>query len=200
MINANSGQAVGTILLGLVGLWFAYSYRRQVSIQLAERRLDAYVRLWAITRPTMLGGALPLSPDQCRELHDEMARWYFDDGDGLFLSVPTRDLFHAVRSNLVCDSSDFKPAALAQGLGELSADEAARRRGCLCIRQTSLLRTQIKSDLSIHFGYYASRVLRADDSAFLRSCGLSLWRKPWRRTIRLDRHDLDRCVCGYCTP
>ncbi len=38
-----------TLFLGIVGLILANSYRRQTRLRLAERRLDVYGKLWALT-------------------------------------------------------------------------------------------------------------------------------------------------------
>lgn len=62
---------------------------------------------------------------------------------------------------------------LAAELAALSDADAERRRGCVVIRQASLLRAQIKTDLAMHFGFYYYSDLRSDDRRFLKSCGLS---------------------------
>ena len=41
-------QAAATVLLGLVGLWFAHNCRRQIRLELAERQVDSYMRLWTL--------------------------------------------------------------------------------------------------------------------------------------------------------
>lgn len=48
-------QVAGTAFVGVVGLWLAHNYRRQVGLKLAERRIDAYIKLW-----TLLAVATPL--------------------------------------------------------------------------------------------------------------------------------------------
>jgi hypothetical protein len=47
--DASWGQAVATVFLGLVGLWLAHNYRRQIRLKLAERQVDSYIRLWKLT-------------------------------------------------------------------------------------------------------------------------------------------------------
>lgn len=49
MLDATWAQLGGTIFLGMVGLWLAYNYRRQVRLKLADRQVDAYMALWQIT-------------------------------------------------------------------------------------------------------------------------------------------------------
>ncbi|MFI5564395.1 hypothetical protein ACIA2T_34320 [Amycolatopsis japonica] len=193
-------QAAGTVLLGLVGLWFAHNYRRQIRLKLAERQVEAYTRLWALTAPAAPFRATPLEPAELKKLHDDMGKWYFDDGDGILTSAAARDLFVGVHSNLVCPIGAMKPAVLAAQLTALSPADAERRRGCAIVRQVSLLRTQLKKDLAMHLGvdYYTD--LQPDDRAFLVSCGLSPRRRPWRpRWLRpADRPHVDSCVCGGC--
>ena len=113
-----------------------------------------------------------------------MVDWYFRTGGGIFLPGATRNLFVGVRSNLVCPIPSMKPASLAEELAGLSDADAERRRGCVVIRQVSLLRTQLKSDVDLHFGFSYYSALRADDRAFLKSCGISPWRKPWRHDLK----------------
>jgi len=200
MPDAGWAQVVSTVFVGLAGLWLAQSYRRQVRLKLAERQVDAYTRLWTLTAPASPERTCPLSPDDLRTLREGMSRWYFVDGDGIFASAATRDLYVAVRSNLTCPIAELRPPVLARELACLPPDEAERRRGCAVIRQMSLLRTQLKTDLALHFGFrYYSR-LRPDDVALLRSCGLAPWRGPWRSggLRRAPRAAANPCVCGGC--
>jgi hypothetical protein len=212
MFDPNWAQVAGTVFLGLVGLWLAHNYRRQIGLQLAERQVDAYVSLWAVIAAAMPMRMTPLDRVERQRMRDEMNRWYFDEGNGILLSTPARDLFVAVQSNLTCPIDLIRPPTLAAELARLSETEAERRRGCVCIRHASLLRTQMKTDLNLHLGlsYYSG--LRPADRDFLRSCGLSPWRRPWRgrlwgaggrvpRRLQTARRFItDLCVCGMCLP
>jgi len=189
-------QAIGTVFLGLVGLWLAHNIRRQIRVKLAERRVDAYVQLWRLTAVAVPTRATPLDEVERRALCTDMDRWFFDDGNGIFMSRVTRDLFVAVQGNLVCSVGSVKPEALATQLAGLPAEEAERRRGCACIRQVSLLRTQLKVDLSLHVGFRHLSEMHPVDRAFLRTCGLSPWRQPWRQG-RFHAGP-NSCVCGTC--
>ena len=40
MLDATWAQLGGTIFLGMVGLWLAYNYRRQVRLKLADRQVE----------------------------------------------------------------------------------------------------------------------------------------------------------------
>jgi hypothetical protein len=200
MINATWIEAAGTIFVGLVGLWLAHNYRRQVRLKLAERQVDSYLALWRLTASATPTRKTPLDGNECQQLYAEMSRWYYD-GNGMFLSVATRNLFLGLRSNLVCPISSIKPPSLAAEMMVLPEAKAERRRGCVAIRQASLLRTQLKTDVSMHFGFAYYSDLRPDDRLFLRSCGLSTLRQPWRRQIfhPSGRAAPNPCVCGECT-
>lgn len=194
-------QLAGTVFLGFVGLWLAHNYRRQIRLKLAERQVESYMRLWSMTAVASPELTSPLDQTARRQLYDEMVRWYFTDANGVYLSAATRNLFVAVRSNLVRPVAAMQPPTLASELSRLSAEDAECRRGCVSIRQVSLLRTQLKTDLAMHTGFDYFSTLRPDDRAFLRSCGLSLWRRPWRRRIFSPPRAYqgpNPCVCGLC--
>jgi hypothetical protein len=190
-------QAIGTVFLGLVGLWLAHNIRRQMRVKLAERQVDAYVQLWVITAVASPSRTTPLDDVERRGLYDALDHWYFDEGNGVFMPRLTRNLFVAAQANLVCPVGSVQPDMLAKELAEVPAEEAERRRGCVSIRQLSLLRTQLKVDLALHFGFNHLSHIHPEDRAFLRTCGISHWRRPWRRQ-RLGRERLNSCVCGTC--
>ncbi len=152
----NWSQVAGTIFLGLVGLWLAHNYRRQIRLKLAERQADAYMRLWTLTSAASPGRLTPPDRAERQKLADEINRWYFDEGAGIFVSAPTRDLLIGVLANLVGPIGALRPVALAEELAGLPEPEAERRRGCAIVRQMSLLRTQLKTDLAMHFSFYAT--------------------------------------------
>jgi hypothetical protein len=140
-------------------------------------------------------------------MHDDMSRWYFEEGNRIFLSTAARDLLVAVQSNLTCPIDRLMPVTAAADLARLTETDADRRRGCLSIRHASLLRHQLKTDLRLHLGLTYHTGLSAADRDFLHSCGLSSWRRPWRgrpwgagrglpRRLHTTRGDL--CVCGMC--
>ena len=202
MPNAVWAQIAGTIFLGIVGLWLAHNYRRQIRLKLAERQVDAYMELWKLTSLATPDRQSPLDRAERQKLHDAMARWYHADGNGILVSVRTRDLFLAYKSNLVCPASEIKPTVLAERLTTLSEADAERCRGCVSNRQASILRSQLKNDLVLHIGYAGYRTPRSEDRAFLRSCGLPQWRGPWRPHFFWARGvtSPNPCVCGMCPP
>jgi hypothetical protein len=117
MIDASWAQVASTVFLGLVGLWLAQNYRRQVRLKLAERQVDAYARLWILTAPATPERTTPLDPGELRSLSAQMSRWYFEDGDGIFASAATRDLYVSVRTNLTCPINELRPTVLARAGG-----------------------------------------------------------------------------------
>lgn len=89
-------------------------------------------------------------------------------------------------STPICPLPSLKPASLAKELAGLAETDAEGRRGCVVIRQVSLLRTQLKSDLDLHFGFNYYSALRADG----RSLRVAEFRRGVSRCFaRLDRRD-----------
>lgn len=193
-------QAIGTAFLGLVGVWLAHNIRRQMRIKLAERQVDAYVQLWTIIAAASPSRSTPLDVAERRSLCTSMDRWYFDEGNGVFMPRRTRNLFVVAQSNLVCPIDAVQPSVLAKEMAELPAADAERRRGCVSIRHLSLLRTQLKIDLSLHLGFTHLSRIYPEDRAFLRTCGIPSWRRPWRRHLvrALGPASPDACLCGAC--
>jgi hypothetical protein len=201
MLNPNWAQLAGTIFLGLVGLWLAYNYRRQVRLKLVDRQVDTYMALWKITAIAAHTRTTPLDQPERQKLYDEMTRWYHDDANGILVSMHTRNLFLAYQHNLTCSIDDMEPRMLADQLSAMSMVDAERRRGCISIRHATLLRNQLKADLVLHSGFVIYYKNRSDDRAFLRSCGLSPWRHPWRSYRLPSRNEKTGiCVCGMCPP
>lgn len=211
MADATWAQVAGTVFVGVVGLWLAHNYRRQVGLKLAERRIDAYIKLWTLLAVATPVRTTPLDPAERTQIHDDMNHWYFTDGNGLYMSTPSRDLFMAVQANLTCPIPNIRPVTLAARLATMADADAERQLGCIGIRHISLLRTQLKADVNLHIGVNFYRKLRWIDRDLLRSCGLSPWRPPWRRRLvgirgRVPRRlrtpgaVADSCVCGFCGP
>jgi len=202
MSGGTWAQVASTLFVGVVGLWLVHGYRRQARLKLVERQVDAYQKLWILTAPATPERSEPMSVHERTEMYDAMVRWYFDEGEGIFASASTRALFVGFRSNLVCPRELMEPASLAAELDAMSEVDADRRRGCVSIRQASILRAQLKADLSLHFGFNYYSDLLPEDRAFLVSCGIPLWRRPWRAGPRRRprRARMNTCVCGHCSP
>jgi len=113
--------AAATLVVTAAGLWFAYSYSRQMALKLSETRLEAYSCLWetsGVAAPTRLdgwgdGGYLLL--DERRELWAAMTDWYYAKGGGMLLTATTKDVYLNVKHNLICESSGLRPRASLSG-------------------------------------------------------------------------------------
>ena len=199
-----------SVVVAVVGIYFASSYRRQVRITLAESRRQAYAQLWNVTgaaAPTRLhdvaGAKGPLSAAERHEMYVQMTNWYYADGHGMILAEGSHEIYLKAKFNLTCHTQELTPggSALLQALGsELASQQPSqlflRRsgsvtlgnglseedlRGVLAIRQLSLLRTQMKSDLAI-YGAPITKPSESDKS-FLKDCHVPLYRQPWRKPL-----------------
>jgi hypothetical protein len=192
----NEFIAAATLAVTAAGLWFAYSYSRQMALKLSETRLKAYSRLWVISgiaAPTRLDGwadlgHLPL--DERRRLWAAMTDWYFEDGHGMLLAATSKDVYLNVKHNLICESSDLRPTGLADRISEelhLPAGQELNDtvRGTLTIRLISLLRTQLKSDLAIYGETYSGK-LNDYERFFLLNSEVNLRSKAWARAAGFD--------------
>ena len=86
---------VVTVVLGVVGLYLANSYRRRAQVDLADARRGAYAELWKITKtaaPTRLrtGGEGVLSTKERERLFKQLTDWYYKDGNGGCVSPTDR--------------------------------------------------------------------------------------------------------------
>jgi hypothetical protein len=192
---------VVTLLLGLIGVYLGHNYRRQVRLDLASHRLEAYSSLWeetGLAAPTRLdeGTGLAevgrplsrsLSVDERMRLYRHLTTWYYKNGGGMLLAADTRSLYLNAKHNLVCADESLAPKAFRKHLVSealLSHDRrlTAAERGCYSIRQLSLLRSQMKADLAI-YGVPFVGTLQRHEQEFLRGCGVNLLRRPWRRAM-----------------
>lgn len=124
MGRMNELIGAATLVVTAVGLWFAYNYSRQMALKLSETRLEAYSRLWEISgvaAPTRLDGWGDdgyLLLNERRELWAAMTDWYYAKGGGMLLAATTKDVYLNVKHNLTCESSDLRPADLADRISE----------------------------------------------------------------------------------
>jgi hypothetical protein len=196
------GEILGagaTLIVGIATVFFAYNYRRQIGIQTAQRRIDAYGALWTcmhVARPTRREiDRQVLTRAERWELERQMSLWYFTDGSGMLLTLDARQMYFGVKRNLVAHLDHLEPE-LARDRIQGITDEAERawERGRLHMRQLSLLRTLMKSDLDIYGRMYGDE-LTPEDVAFIEYCKLDTARRPWRVSWRdrlLGRDTRDR--------
>jgi hypothetical protein len=196
MGRMNELIAAATLVVTAAGLWFAYSYSRQMALKLSETRLQAYSRLWQISgvaAPTRLDGWGDdgyLLPNERRALWAAMTDWYYADGGGMLLTATTKDVYLDVKHNLICESSGLRPLGLADRINEELGLPAGQElddqvRGTLAIRLISLLRTQLKSDLAIYGATYSGK-LNDCERLFLLQSGVNLRSKAWAKAAGLD--------------
>lgn len=175
--------------LGILGLWLANSYRRQIKQKTADERMKSYSALWSIMEvasPTRLkewhAGSLrgPLSNSERMELYSAFTTWYYENGNGLFLGDRSRRIYLTAKDNLICPDEAVQPAELVEILGLITLPEEKRleERGQLSIRQLSLLRTRMRADLEVYGALYLGELQLADIS-FLKYCGEDWRRQPW---------------------
>jgi hypothetical protein len=173
---------LATIGLGAAGLYFANNLRQQTRFRLADARRDAYAKLWELTKiatPTrldLLGWEGTLKKNEREQLYRQTTDWYYEDGNGMLLEEPTRSVYLNAKHNLLCEDDELRPANILESLPARMTSE--QKRGCLSIRQISLLRTQMKTDLAI-FGVPFASDLRRHERWFLMYSGVRLTRKPW---------------------
>lgn len=143
-------QLVVTTLVALIGLYLANSYRRQQHLRVAERRLDAYGKLWElleVARPTRVKDRSvdrdgPLRRQEAEDLYKQMTHWYFGSGNGLLLPDATKALYLEVKARL--------------GAYAVEGDAPSDEGGTLRIEELGLLRAQMRLDLDIYSVSYLS--------------------------------------------
>jgi hypothetical protein len=175
-------EVIVTSAITLTGLYLAYSFHRQQRIKIAEQRIDAYRKLWHVmepARPSRLDppdSSGPISAAEARELYDSVTAWYFENGNGVMLTEPTRAMYLEAKRRLGAYSSGTLDGADSGAAGE--------RR----MRELSLLRTQMKFDLTI-YGVFHPDSLDHEDEAFVRSCGLNpqFWGRPLGQRLGIRR-------------
>lgn len=180
----NIADVVVTLILGVVGLYLVHSYRRQIALSVAEKRLAAYSALWSrmnIASPARLTEWWnePLTLEEREKLFNEFTQWYFENGNGMLLGGGTRTMYLRVKDNLVCPIQFFEPESTRTRLETMSHEEQENERGRLSIRQLSLLRSRMKADLEVYGPPYHNQ-LDDDAKALLSWCGEDLSSKVWR--------------------
>jgi hypothetical protein len=175
--------------LTVVGLYFANAFTRRTRQQVMERRVDAYVAFWPVTRAaasTRLAGEWgggPLTAEERKAIFDASTDWYYGTGasptgHGLFLTDRARRVYLKAKRNLVCPPEAIEPPQVRGRV--LAAPDLETARGEMSIRQLSLLRWVMRFDLELHTEPYFSD-FDQDEAAFLASCGIDLRRGKWRR-------------------
>lgn len=181
---ADWASAGVTLVLGVAGFAVARNIRGDVRLRLAERRLQAYARLWSLMRVAS-PNADPLDEQRRWRLHAAFTDWYYANGDGMLLERVSRGVYFEAKDNLVRPTERVTPVLSRERLQRLDGDELQRQRGLLAQRQLSLLRTQLKVDLAMYGRPYGPR-LGPEDRAFLTHCGVNVKRRPWKNAAQVD--------------
>lgn len=93
----------GTVLTVLATI-HVQSLRRQRQAQTLEPQLKAYRTLWALTRAASPSSERQLSLEERRVLADKLLDWYYEEGQGIFLSNAARRQFTYTRIRLLKDT------------------------------------------------------------------------------------------------
>jgi hypothetical protein len=171
-------QIAVTVLLGFVTVYIGLSIRQkrrqEIAVHVADHRLDAYAALWSKIplSPELrkLRNEPPLTPNECRELFNELTAWYYGDGHGMLLGLSTRSIYLTVKTNLVCNPDQFVPISL---IDDVRRSDDARSEAI--VRQLSLLRSSMRADLEV-YGKPWGKPLSALDREFLYACRVPGWR------------------------
>lgn len=179
MATAASWASVAvTLILGVAGFVVARNVNKDFRLRLAERRLAAYERLWALMRPAS-PYSQPLNEEGRRRLHESFTDWYFCNGDGILLDHSSRSMYFGAKDNLVCQLEGLTPERSRQRLMQLNDTDLDLQRGRLAQRQLSLLRAKLRADLTV-YGQPYGHELDDEDREFLEYYGVDIHRKPWK--------------------
>jgi hypothetical protein len=178
---ASWASVVVALIVGAAGFFVALNVSKDFRLRLAERRLAAYERLWALMRPASPYSE-PLNEEGRRRLYDSFTDWYFCNGDGILLDRSSRPLYFGAKDNLVCQVENLTPKKSCQRLEQLDGADLERQRGLLVQRQLSMLRAKLRADLTVYGQPYGHR-LDDEDREFLEHYGVDIRRKPWSEDI-----------------
>jgi hypothetical protein len=177
-----------TAVLTLVGLYFANSLRLRTRAEIekgvAEKRFEAYAKLWAHTKVASPMRGSPLTETERKDLYRALTDWYYDDGNGMLLTEQTRNIYLNAKRNLTSPDIDLVPETLATRVLAANTDRELIR-GQASIDQLSILRTSMRADIRIFTEPY-KETLKPEDKAFLTSCKVDLTRQPWHDAVAHD--------------
>src|SRR5947208_13955990 len=99
MDRVKIADLIVTAAVAIVGLYLAHSYRRQIALRVAERRLTAYAALWnkmGIATPVRIvpwNVPQPLTAKEREDLFRAFTAWYYEDGNGMLVGDGTRTIY-----------------------------------------------------------------------------------------------------------
>lgn len=122
--------AVGVLL---IGYWINRRLEHDkasegIRQKVAEARATTYLSLWLLTAEIDAINHEPVTPEKAEQLLNKVTDWYYEKGNGLYLSHPATRLFLEARTMLKSSKPDV--AAIKSGF--------------------SRLRTQLKQDIGVY--------------------------------------------------
>ena len=145
-IKISLDKGVYAILLLVLGLWINRKLSKyesdleestQTKLLLAESRLPSFTRLWKITAITSPTRKNKIDDNARAALNTSLREWYYDNGNGLYLTNELRNTYRKARESLEARSTD-----------SLSEDNITKK--------FSTLRTELKNELGI-YGHFKDK-------------------------------------------
>ena len=111
------------------------SIRRGLQVEIAAPRVEAYRKLWTLTRRA--SSTTPPSQEERDVLEGDIFEWYFEDGHGIFLSDTSRDIVQGLQAQLrdsriewaeVCRTYSTLRLSLKNDVGMFTGNRRAIRR------------------------------------------------------------------------
>lgn len=115
----------------ILSIWatvVAHNVRREMQIKILEPQLEAYRKLWALMAMTSPSLDNEWSPEERRNLEAKLRAWYYETGNGIFLSRESRALL--VKGKKALLDGTAKSASIRESL--------------------SNLRSQLKNDIGVY--------------------------------------------------
>jgi hypothetical protein len=95
------GAAVGALATVVVVFLTPLAQRRdRYDSVILERRMKAYEGLWAVLHPTSRQSEASGDHLDVKDLEDRLTAWYYDNGQGLYMTADLRQLFFSFRASL----------------------------------------------------------------------------------------------------
>jgi hypothetical protein len=108
-------------LLGTVlSIWAsitANTVRREMQVKILEPQLEAYRQLWSLMDVASPSLDKEFTPDERKSLEGKLRAWYYEGGNGIFLSLESRGLLVQAKEYLL--NSEKASSEIRKKLSEL---------------------------------------------------------------------------------
>ena len=94
----------------------------QVKIEILLPRIESYKSLWALTYTVRPTRTEPITDSEKSQLEKDMTNWYYNLGNGLFLSTEAGKLWRQARRSLTTESDDLIKAKFSSLRTQLKLD------------------------------------------------------------------------------